>query len=94
MKIAFLSILAFDANISLIKALSKTNDVYFITEAKYEKYNHLDQTKLSEFITVGTEVEQIQRFGGYIPLDKTYVVKGARQISIFKKLYGSYKINK
>ena len=94
MKIEFLSILAFDANISLIKALSKTNDVYFITEAKYEKYNHLDQTKLSEFITVGTEVEQIQRFGGYIPLDKTYVVKGARQISIFKKLYESYKINK
>ena len=94
MKVAFLSIMAFDANISLIHSLKKKCDIYFITEAQHEKYNHLDKTKLKKFINIGTEVQQIERFGDFIPLDKTYVIKGARQKNIFKKLYESYKIHK
>lgn len=94
MKVAFLSIMAFDANISLIHSLKKKCDIYFITEAQHEKYNHLDKTQLKKFINIGTEVQQIERFGDFIPLDKTYVIKGARQKNIFKKLYESYKIHK
>lgn len=43
MKIAFLSIFALDANMSLIHALRKKNDVYFFTEALYEINNFLDK---------------------------------------------------
>ena len=94
MKIAFLSIFALDANISLINALEKSNDVYFFIEALYEVSNFLDKDKLNKTITCGTEVEDLQRFKDFISLEKTYVVKGTRNINILKKLYISYQINK
>jgi len=94
MRVLFISTLAFDANISLIKALNKKCDIYFITEALHEVYNHINKDALSKLITIGTDVPQIQRFSELIPLEKTYVVKGCRQINIFKKIWNSYKIHK
>ena len=93
MKIAFLSTFALDANVSLIHALRKENDVYFFTEALHEIYNFIDKDKLSKTISSGTEVEDLQRFRDLIALDKTYVIKGTRNSNIFKKLYISYQIN-
>lgn len=93
MKIAFLSIFALDANISLINAMQKSNDVYFFIEALYEISNFLDKNKLNKTITSGTQVEDLQIFRDFISLDKTFVVKGTRNINILKKLHISYKIN-
>ncbi|MGI9651847.1 glycosyltransferase family 4 protein [Chryseobacterium sp. RLHN22] len=94
MKVAFLSTFAFDANISLINALKNKCDIYFFTEALYEIDNYLDKNKLTKFMSIGNEVEQIQRFSKLIPLDKTFVIKGTRQSNIIKKIYNSYRINK
>jgi len=93
MKVAFLSTFALDANISLINALRKKNDVYFFTEALHEIYNFLNKEKLKKNISKGTEVDELIRFQELIDLDKTYVIKGTRTINIFRKLYISYKIN-
>ncbi len=93
MKIAFLSAFALDANVSLINALRKKSDVYFFVEALYEISNFLDKDKLENTITPGTDVEDLQRFRDFISLDKTYVIKGTRNINVLKKLYISYKIN-
>lgn len=93
MKIAFLSAFALDANASLINALNKKCDVYFFIEALYEISNFLDKEKLTKTITSGTEVKELQRFRDFISLDKTYVIKGTRNVNIVKKLYISYKIN-
>lgn len=93
MKVAFLSTFALDANVSLINALRKKCDVYFFTEALYEIYNFLDKEKLTKTITKGTKVEELLRFEELISLDKTYVIKGTRNVNIIKKLYISYKIN-
>ena len=93
MKVAFLSAFALDANLSLINALQKKCDVYFFIEALYEISNFLDKEKLNKTITLGAEVEDLQRFKDFISLDKTYVIKGTRNINIVKKLYISYKIN-
>lgn len=93
MKVAFLSAFALDANASLINALRKKCDVYFFIEALYEISNFIDKEKLAKTITIGTEVEELKRFHDFISLDKTYVIKGTRNINILKKLYISHKIN-
>lgn len=93
MKIAFLSIFALDANMSLIHALRKKNDVYFFTEALYEIYNFLDKNKLTKTISKGTEVDQLERFRDLIDLDKTFVIRGTRNSNIIKKLFISYQIH-
>ncbi|WP_312342730.1 glycosyltransferase family 4 protein [Chryseobacterium binzhouense] len=93
MKIAFLSAFALDANASLVNALSKNNDVYFFIEALYKVSNFLDRSKLRETITTGKNVEELQHIKDFINLDKTYVIKGTRNINILKKLYISYKVN-
>ncbi|OBW39942.1 Alpha-D-kanosaminyltransferase [Chryseobacterium sp. MOF25P] len=93
MKIAFLSIFALDANMSLIHALRKKNDVYFFTEALYEINNFLDKKKLTKTISKGTEVDQLKRFQDFIDLDKTFVIKGTRNSNVIKKLYISYQIH-
>lgn len=93
MKIAFLSIFALDANMSLIHALRKKNDVYFFTEALYEINNFLDKKKLTKTISKGTEVDQLKRFQDFIDLDKTFVIKGIRNSNVIKKLYISYQIH-
>ncbi|WBV61534.1 glycosyltransferase family 4 protein [Chryseobacterium camelliae] len=94
MKVAYLTTIAFDANVSLIKELMNKCDVYFFTEAFSEANNYLNKEALSETITLGTKVDQIQRFSKMIPLEKTYVIKGVKQRNLFKKIYISYKINK
>lgn len=93
MKIVFLSAFALDANASLVNALSKNNDVYFFIEALYKVSNFLDRSKLREIITIGKNVEELQHIKDFINLDKTYVVKGTRNINVLKKLYISYKVN-
>lgn len=93
MKIAFLSAFALDANASLINALRKKGDVYFFIEALHEISNFLDKESLTKTISEGTEVEELQRFRDFISLDKTYVIKGTRNLNIIKKLYISYKVN-
>lgn len=94
MKVAFLSTFALDANVSLINRLRQKCDVYFFTEALYEVHNFISKEKLTETITKGEQVEELQRFHELIPLDKTYVIKGTRNSDIFRKLYTSYKINR
>ncbi|AZB28264.1 glycosyltransferase family 4 protein [Chryseobacterium balustinum] len=93
MRIAFLSIFALDANVSLINALKQNNDVYFFTEALYEIFNYLDKNKLNKTISKGTEVDQLERFQDLIDLDKTFVIKGTRNSNVIKKLYISYQIH-
>lgn len=93
MKVAFLSVFALDANASLINVLRKKCDVYFFIEALYEISNFIDKGKLNKTITIGTEVEELKRFHDFISLDKTYVIKGTRNLNILKKLYISHKIN-
>lgn len=93
MKIVFLSTFALDANVSLINALSKTSDVYFFTEALYEIYNFIDKDKLTKRVSTGTDVEELQRFKNFIPLDKTFVIKGVRNGNVLQKLHISYLIN-
>lgn len=93
MKIAFLSTFAFDANVSLINALKKENDIYFVTEALYEVYNYLDINQLDKLISKGSEVKQLNKFKELLPLEKTYVIKGTRNSNIIKKAYNSFKIH-
>ncbi len=94
MKIAFLSTFALDANVSLINALKKNNDVYFFTEALYEIFNFLDTKKLTKTISKGREVDQLERFRDLIDLDKTFVIRGTRNSNITKKLFISYQIHR
>lgn len=93
MKVVFLSTFAFDANVSLISALKDKCDIYFFTEALF-KVNYIDKDKLGKFISKGDEVKEIDRFEKLIPFDKTYVIKGVRQMNIIKKFYNSYRIDK
>ncbi|WP_294208448.1 glycosyltransferase family 4 protein [uncultured Chryseobacterium sp.] len=93
MKVAFLSVFAFDANISLINALKDQCDVYFFTEALHQIYNYIDKDQLQKRITEGNHVEQIQRFGDLIDLSKTFVIKGTKNSDLFRKIYNSYKID-
>lgn len=94
MKVSFLSVFAFDANVSLINSLKKKSEISFFTEALHKIYNYIDREKLTDFITMGNRVEQIKRFSELIPLDKTFVIKGTRASHIIKKIYNSYKIDK
>lgn len=93
MKVVFLSTFAFDANVSLISALKDKCDIYFFTEALFN-INYINKDKLTKFISKGDEVEEIKRFENLLPLDKTYVIKGARQRDVIKKIYNSYRIEK
>ncbi|GHT07352.1 hypothetical protein FACS189432_02420 [Bacteroidia bacterium] len=93
MKVVFLSTFALDANVSLIRELQKTCDIYFFYETLHLKYTFLDKEKLSKLLTVGTEVEEMQRFARFVPLNKTYIVKGVRNSQFFKKIWHSYKIH-
>lgn len=93
MKVSFLSVFAFDANISLIDSLKTKCEISFFTEALHKVYNYIDREQLKEFVTVGKDVEQIKCFQDLIPLDNTYVIKGTRSSDIFRKIYNSYKIN-
>jgi len=93
MKVVFISTFALDANVSLIKELKEQCDIYFITEALHKVYNYIDKDKLSKTFSTGDEVDEMKRFGDLIPLHKTYVVKGCRQMQILKKLSNSYKIH-
>lgn len=93
MKVAFLSVFAFDANISLINVLKEKCDITFYSEALHEVYNYIDKNQLEQLFTTGTHVKQIQRFGNLIPLDKTIIIKGCKMSSIFKKIYNSFRID-
>lgn len=93
MKVAFLSVFAFDANISLINALKDQCDVYFFTEALHQIYNYIDKDQLQKRITEANHVEQIQPFGDLIDLSKTFVIKGTKNSDLFRKIYNSYKID-
>jgi glycosyltransferase involved in cell wall biosynthesis len=94
MKVAFMSTFALDANVSLIHSLNKMCDVYFFTEAHNEITNYLNKNELNKTISKGNEVSQLQNFKHLIPLEKTYVIRGTRQLNIFKKISTSNKINK
>jgi glycosyltransferase involved in cell wall biosynthesis len=94
MKIVFLSTFALDANVSLINSLSKKCDVYFFTEALYEVFNFINKDKLNKTITLGTEVEDLQKFENMLDLQKTYVVKGVRNSNVLKKISNSYQVHK
>jgi len=93
MKVVFLSTFAFDANVSLINGLKDKCDIYFFTEALF-KVNYIDKDKLTKFISKGDEVDEINRFKNLIPFDKTYIIKGTRQLNFIKKIYNSYRIDK
>lgn len=92
MKVAFLSVFALDANASLINALRKKCDVYFFIEALYEISNFIDKGKLNKTITIGTKVEELKRFHDFISLDKTYVIKGTRNLNILKNFISLTKL--
>ncbi|MDR1652193.1 MAG: glycosyltransferase [Prevotellaceae bacterium] len=94
MKLVFLSNFALDANVSLVKELNQQCDVYFITEALYRVYNYLDKEKLSKMLSVGTDVEELQLFSDFLPLSKTFVVRGVPNRQILKKLWISYQTHR
>lgn len=94
MRIVFLSSMALDANISIVKSLKKRHEVYYFTEALHKVYTFMDRSKLIKIINPGKEVKEIQRFKEYLDLSKTYVLKGYRNRDIIRKLFCSYQLYK
>ena len=82
-RIVFLSTMAFDANISIIKRLRDEYDIYFYSLIK-DGNNGFENVKLHGDITEASEYKEFQQFKDFIELDKTFLVKH----------YEGYNLNK
>lgn len=82
-RIGFLSTMAFDANISIIKRLRDEYDIYFYSLIK-DGNNGFENVKLHGDITEASEYKEFQQFKDFIELDKTFLVKH----------YEGYNLNK
>ena len=82
-KLVFLSTMAFDANISIIKRLRDEYVIYFFSLIK-DGNNGFENVKLLGDITAASEYKEFQQFKDFIELDKTFLVKH----------YEGYNLNK
>lgn len=75
-RIVFLSTMALDANISLVKRLKKKYDLYFIINCTSEITNLFHFT-LNEDVVSASKIPEIQILSSFINLNKTYLVRNA-----------------
>lgn len=88
-KIVFLSSMAFDANISLIKRLRKFFDVYFFTIL--DEKTRIGTIKLDKALTECSKIPQFKRFENFLDLSKSYAVRHKKR-DILNKLEIDWKV--
>lgn len=89
-RIVFLSTMAFDANVSIIKRLRERYDVYFVYMAN-EGISKIGYWSSKHDITRGDDIEAMSILGDYVDLKKTYIIKHPVGFSI-KKITIEFKI--
>jgi glycosyltransferase involved in cell wall biosynthesis len=98
MKVLFVSSMAFDACLSLIKRLQTKSDLYYIFELKPYKPNRIGlNRKFDEDVLLASELEEMDEFKYYLPLQKTYMINGCSLknfIPLIRKQIKTYRLIK
>lgn len=89
-KIVFLSTMAFEANVSIIKRLRHNYDVYYIGMFNYGKCS-LGYLDLKSDITQAKQIKEFAPFEEYIDIGKSYIVKHPEGLSL-KKITVDFKV--
>ena len=88
-RVVFLSSMACDANISIIKRLKERYDVYFFTVlAEKSSLGHI---KLRKAITEATEIPEFDKFIKFIDTSKCFAVRHKRK-NLLNKLLIDWKV--
>lgn len=89
-KIVFLSTMAFEANVSIIKRLRCNYDVYYIGMFNYGKCS-LGYLDLKNDITRAKQIKEFAPFKNYIDIGKSYIVRHPEGLSL-KKITVDFKV--
>lgn len=89
-KIIFLSTMAFDANVSIIKRLRSKYDVYFVYMTN-EGISKVGYWSSSKDVNRGDEISVMSIVKGYVDLNKTFIIKHPVGLS-FKKISVELKV--
>lgn len=82
-KIVFLSTMAFEANVSIIKRLRRNYDVYYIGMFNYGKCS-LGYLDLKCDITRAENLKEFSPFKDYIDIERSYIVKHPEGLTLKK----------
>lgn len=91
-KIVFLSAMAFEANVSIVKRLRQYYDVYYIGMFNYGKCS-LGFLDLKNDITAVRQLKEFAPLHDYIDIEKSYIVKHPEGLSL-KKISVDLKVLK
>lgn len=91
-KIVFLSSMAFDANVSIIKRLTKFYDVYYVFSVNEGK-SSFGVIKGLKDINRGDRIKELELVRDFIPLEKTFAIKHYPGLT-YKKLIIEFKVLK
>lgn len=89
-KIVFLSTMAFEANVSIIKRLRQHYEVYYIAMFNYGKCS-LGFLDLKSDVTAVRQIKEFAPFHDYIDIDKSYIVKHPEGLTL-KKFTVDFKV--
>ena len=89
-KIVFLSTMAFEANVSIIKRLRRNYDVYYIGMFNFGKCS-LGYLDLKSDITQAKQIKEFAPFEEYIEIGKSYIVRHPEGLSL-KKIIVDFKV--
>lgn len=94
-KLVFLSSMALDANISIIKRLRLYYDVYYIIYNN-EGMKRVGNIYLDHKIECANHITAMNKLDSFIDLDKTYIVKKSSKLSVERILieFETYKLIK
>lgn len=88
-KIVFVSSMAFEANVSIIKRLKEKYDVYFFT--MLAEKSSIGNIRLKKTITDATEIPEFEKFSNFIDLSKTFAVRHKSK-NLINKLQIDWKV--
>ena len=88
-KFVFLSSMAFDANISIIKRLKEKYDIYFFT--LLGERTSIGSIKLKKVITNAADIPEFDKFSNFIDLSKSFVVRH-KDSNFINKLLIDWKV--
>ena len=82
-KIVFLSSMALDANISLIKRLRLSYDIYYVILGN-DGIRRLGNIQLDHIIVKASTIALMHKLNEFVDLDKTYIIKNCPKFSLWK----------
>ncbi|MBR6123929.1 glycosyltransferase family 4 protein [Candidatus Saccharibacteria bacterium] len=74
-KIVFLSDMAFDANVSMVKHLSRFYDIFFLSICRAGVENRIGKIDLTDEITCAEKIKEFGILKAFLNLEKTFLVK-------------------